>query len=224
LLPDAHTHRRLQRALAVGIQPGSLATLQRLTAEWLDRSPAAVVFLDLNRRTVFRNLRAEALCSQGDGIQLRANGIALAHKQDDDRLQGLIARALSPTNSPPPADTAMRAERPSGKRPYIILVTPANGAHPVSSSVQPAVSVTIIDPEHEDLPPVGRLREAFGLTEAEGRLASLLTTGAELREAAAKLGITYGTARARLTQIFQKTGTRRQAALMRLLLGVLNAP
>jgi DNA-binding CsgD family transcriptional regulator len=216
-------HRHLQRALAVGFQLGSLGTLQRLTAEWLDRSSAAVFFLDLRKRIVFRNLRAEALCSQEDGIRLHASGIVLLHKQDDDRLQGLIARALSPRTSPAFLDTAMRAERPSGRRPYIILVTPMKGAYPVLSSMQPAVSVMIIDPEHETSPPVRRLREAFGLTEAEARLAALLTTGAELREAAAKLKITYGSARARLSQIFQKTDTRRQAALMRLLLSVLDA-
>lgn len=39
-----------------------------------------------------------------------------------------------------------------------------------------------------------------------------------LRSAATKLGITYGTARARLAEIFQKTETRRQAELVRLLL------
>ncbi len=216
-------HRHLERALAVGFQLGSLGTLQRLTAEWLDRSPAAAFFLDGRKRIVFCNLRAEALRSKEDGIQLRANGIGLLHKQDDDRLQALIAQALSPKTSPTSLNTAMRAERPSGKRPYIILVAPVRGAYPVLSLIRPAVSVVIIDPDHEASLPGGRLREVFGLTEAEARLAALLATGAELREAAQKLGITYGTGRTRLAQIFQKTDTRRQAALVRLLLGVLHA-
>ncbi len=215
-------HRHLERALAVGFQLGSLGTLQRLTAEWLDRNPAAVLFLDRRKRIVFSNLRAEALCSQRDGIELRASGLALLHKRDDDRLQALIARALSPKPFPESSDTAMRAERPSGKRPYVILVAPVRGAYPVLSSMQPAVSVVVIDPEHEASLSGRRLREAFGLTEAEARLAALLTTGAELRDAAQRLGITYGTARTRLSQIFQKTDTRRQPALIRLLLGMLD--
>jgi DNA-binding CsgD family transcriptional regulator len=61
------------------------------------------------------------------------------------------------------------------------------------------------------------------LTEAEARLAALLGAGDELRSAAAKLGITYGTARARLSGIFEKTQTRRQAELIRVLLAGLMA-
>jgi DNA-binding CsgD family transcriptional regulator len=65
------------------------------------------------------------------------------------------------------------------------------------------------------------LQAAFGLTEAEARLAALLASGEELRFAAEKLGITYGTARTRLAEIFQKTETRRQAELMKILLTTL---
>jgi DNA-binding CsgD family transcriptional regulator len=44
-----------------------------------------------------------------------------------------------------------------------------------------------------------------------------LANGQELKSAAEELGITYGTARSRLAQIFQKTETRRQGELIRLL-------
>jgi DNA-binding CsgD family transcriptional regulator len=84
--------------------------------------------------------------------------------------------------------------------------------------VRPALCVFISDPEANRLVPAGRLEAAFDLTAAEARLAALLAAGDDLRSAAAKLRITYGTARARLAQIFQKTETRRQAELVRLLL------
>jgi DNA-binding CsgD family transcriptional regulator len=58
----------------------------------------------------------------------------------------------------------------------------------------------------------------FGLTEAEARLADVLAAGEDLRAAALKLRITYGTARTRLAEIFQKTNTHRQAELVTLLL------
>src|SRR5262249_5329397 len=58
------------------------------------------------------------------------------------------------------------------------------------------------------------LRCHFGLTPAEARLALQLVAGETLRAAAAKLGITYETARTELKNIFNKTGTCRQAELV----------
>jgi DNA-binding CsgD family transcriptional regulator len=69
--------------------------------------------------------------------------------------------------------------------------------------------------------PIDSLRGVFDLTEAEGRLAALLASGEDLKTAAQELSITYGTARARLAEIFQKTETRRQGELVNLLLTTL---
>ena len=82
--------------------------------------------------------------------------------------------------------------------------------------------MVITDPAATDLLPAERLQAGFGLTAAESRLAALLASGAELREAAARLGITYATARTRLAEIFQKTETRRQGELIRVLLTTLS--
>ncbi|MGJ3629601.1 helix-turn-helix transcriptional regulator [Sphingomonas sp. MMS24-JH45] len=58
----------------------------------------------------------------------------------------------------------------------------------------------------------------FGLTPAEIRLAvTLLNDDRSLRDAAASLGIAYGTARAQLASIFDKTQVRTQSHLLRLL-------
>ena len=114
----------------------------------------------------------------------------------------------------------MRAPRPSGKRPYAIVVAPLNSFYPGLAVLRPAVCVIIADPEAERPLPAERLRAVFGLTEAEAKLAAMLTTGEDLRAAAARLEITYGTARARLAAIFSKTETRRQGELIRLVLSV----
>jgi DNA-binding CsgD family transcriptional regulator len=61
---------------------------------------------------------------------------------------------------------------------------------------------------------IDRLRSHFGLTPAEARLALHLVAGETLRSAAAKLNITYETARTSLKKIFKKTETCRQAELV----------
>jgi DNA-binding CsgD family transcriptional regulator len=69
--------------------------------------------------------------------------------------------------------------------------------------------------------PIDRLRCHFDLTLAEARLALHLVTGETLRSAAAKLSITYETARTSLKNIFRKTGTCRQAELVVVILTAL---
>ena len=58
------------------------------------------------------------------------------------------------------------------------------------------------------------LRSHFGLTPAEARLALHLVAGETLRSAEVKLSISYETARTHLKNIFNKTGTSRQAELV----------
>ncbi len=213
-------HRHIERALAVGFRLGTLGTLQQCTTEMLDGNSTAILFLDDHQRVVYANHASDLLRSDGDGISLTDAGVTLLHKQENDRLQALIASALA-LIAAPGADASMRVTRPSGKRPYLILVTPASRRHPVLSSLRPAVCIVITDPEAQRPLSVRRLRTVFGLTEAEARLAALLATGEDLRSAAVKLRISYGTARVRLSEIFQKTETHRQGELIKLLLATL---
>lgn len=215
-------HRHIERALAVGFRLGSLGTLQQCTVEMLDGNPAAILFLDDRQRVVYANRAAEALRHGGDGISLTDAGVTLLHKQENDRFQTLMAQALTLIAAPGAnPGAAMRALRPSGKRPYLILVTPVSRRYPALSSLRPAVCIVITDPETQRPLPIRRLQVVFGLTEAEARLAALLATGEGLRSAGVKLGITYGTARTRLAEIFQKTETHRQGELIKLLLATL---
>ena len=62
------------------------------------------------------------------------------------------------------------------------------------------------------------LKHHFGLTSAEAAMAREVGSGAAVKECARRLGILYTTARTHLQHIFEKTGTRRQAELVRLLL------
>ena len=219
----ALVHGHLQRALAIGIRLGSLGATERCTSALLDRHPAAILLLDEHKCIVYANRRAEAFRTAADGIQLSRRGLVLARKQDNDKLQTLIAGVLSGA-ALPGVGGVMRAPRRSGKRAYGILVAPIAGRYPGLTAFRPAVCIIITDPETRTSLPIDRLRGAFGLTEAEAMLAALLATGEELRSAAAKLGITYGTARARLAEIFQKTDTRRQSELVSVLLTTLAMP
>jgi DNA-binding CsgD family transcriptional regulator len=62
------------------------------------------------------------------------------------------------------------------------------------------------------------LRGQFGFTPAEAALAVDILAGHDLAASALRRGITPNTARVHLRRLFDKTGTHRQAELMRLLL------
>jgi DNA-binding CsgD family transcriptional regulator len=64
-----------------------------------------------------------------------------------------------------------------------------------------------------------RLCALYGLSRAEARVAALLAQGHRLDETAQILGVAYETVRKHLKQIFSKTGTDRQAELVRMLVG-----
>lgn len=74
------------------------------------------------------------------------------------------------------------------------------------------------DPKHWTGDPFANLGQLYGLTPAESRLAWLLVGDRTLSEAAVQLGIKLSTARTVLKRVLAKTGTRRQASLVRLLL------
>jgi DNA-binding CsgD family transcriptional regulator len=62
------------------------------------------------------------------------------------------------------------------------------------------------------------LRDKFGLTPGESRLALRLVSGETLQTAASALDISYESARSVLKNIFAKTGTHRQAQLVVIIL------
>ncbi|UJR86769.1 helix-turn-helix transcriptional regulator [Sandaracinus amylolyticus] len=75
-------------------------------------------------------------------------------------------------------------------------------------------------PSIGSVPDVLTLQRAWGLTRMEARVARRLATGMRLKDVARDLGISQETARTHLKQLFSKTDTNRQVALVALLRGL----
>jgi DNA-binding CsgD family transcriptional regulator len=87
---------------------------------------------------------------------------------------------------------------------------------------QPAALVFFSDPGAHAGSRASVLSALYAVTPAECRLAGLLADGFELAGAAGLMKVTLETARSHLKAIFRKTGVRRQAELVRLVLGLPN--
>jgi DNA-binding CsgD family transcriptional regulator len=82
--------------------------------------------------------------------------------------------------------------------------------------------IFVNDPDKNTKPTVVQLREKFGMTPAEAGFAGEILKGDGIQAAADRLSISRATARTHLSRIFDKTGTRRQAELVRLLISTKN--
>jgi DNA-binding CsgD family transcriptional regulator len=80
------------------------------------------------------------------------------------------------------------------------------------------VAVFVIDPNAVADPSPEQLRAQFGLTAAEAAFACAIVRGQGVKECARTIGISEPTARTHLHRIFEKTGTKRQAELVRVIL------
>ncbi len=109
--------------------------------------------------------------------------------------------------------------RESIRRPLDVTLTRV----PCPSALAPhaprgLVHVRIVDTEAPITLDRHRLRELFALTSREQDIACLLADGYSLCEASDVLCVSQQTVRSHLKQIFCKTGTHRQAALIRSLI------
>jgi DNA-binding CsgD family transcriptional regulator len=119
----------------------------------------------------------------------------------------------------PASGGAMLVSRRRPKRPLQVVVTPFHSSSAFLSG-KPSALIFLSDPDAMPASRSSILRQLYGLTPTESRLADLLTAGHELGAAADQLTMTAQTARFHLKSVFRKTGTCRQTGLVRMVLGL----
>jgi DNA-binding CsgD family transcriptional regulator len=125
---------------------------------------------------------------------------------------GIMARG-------PGEDAVIAVHRPSGKRPLTLLVRSVKRAPRVlENNAGPSALVFILDPQLPVEAADAELRQLYGLTSTEARMANLLMEGKTLDECCDQLGIRRSTGRTHLQHLFEKVGVQRQSELVSLLL------
>ena len=210
----------LKQALKLYGRIAALETTRRGLADSLDRISTGLLILDASGRVLFVNRAAEQITRQDDGLRITRDGLATALPGESAALRRLVAGAALTTNgNGSGAGGELLLSRPSLRRPLAVAVSPLPKDEFLPSLPDvPAVAVFVSDPEAAGESDAALLARLYSLTPAESRLTAALMSGGDLREVSGALGVSYHTVRAQMKSVFSKTGTRRQAEFVQLLL------
>lgn len=107
-----------------------------------------------------------------------------------------------------------------GQPSLILTLSPVPGARPREAGPVPVALATLIDRATEPVLERGMLRDLFGLTEAESRVAEAYLRADTVKEVGESLGVSANTVKTHLAAVYLKTGCTRQAQLVRLLMSL----
>lgn len=168
----------------------------------LDGLRCGLLVCDAESRVTWMNRSARALTAGGrslqlHGHQLRAHNLAAsAALQEEIGRAGAETRFMSLGQGDDALHLALRTQC-AGEALVLIAVTRAGDAAAV---------------------PVSAWSRLLGVTAAEAALVAALVAGGTMEQHAQRRGISVGTVRCQLKQVLAKTGTHRQAELVRLAL------
>lgn len=205
LMPHLRQAYLTQRAMRTVTQ--MCATL----TETLHLVPSPVLVVDGAGRLEFANHSAEALLRSGDGLRLSRGVVAPADRDQVAGFSTMLAELARGANGARPPAHDIAVQRPAGDRPLLLrfAVLP-QGEHGDGARI--AIFIDLAGGVARN---IDRLEQSLGLTKAETRLLEGLVAGESLAALSEKHRVSVNTLRVHLSRLFQKTGTHRQAELVR---------
>ena len=204
LAPHLALARRVQRKLA-----GVTAAKSALEAG-LDRLTAAAFLVDGCGKVRHLNAAALGLLAQCREVSHCQGKLGFKDAKLNAAFQAAVKRAVCEEHR----SSALPVHL-AGSGPAEVLVAPL---HPGEALNAPMAFVLITAPARDVDAIARRLQQLYRLTPAEGRIAAMLAMGESVEQIALAKGVSDATLRTQLRSIFAKTGTRRQADIVRLAL------
>ena len=188
--------------------------------EALDLLNLGVAVTDSSGRLLFANQTTEQILLARDGLVLTDDRvIASVSRWSNPVIARAVQQAAQASRSGvrDSRDAILAVRRSQNKRPLTLLVRSLKSKTQQAGPTDPAVLIFIWDPELPVHDPQEGLRELFGFTTCEARLAKLLMEGKNVDECCQQMDIRASTVRMHLANLFAKTGVQRQGQLVSLL-------
>jgi len=182
-------------------------------------NPAGVILIGPGGGAVGWNSDGEAVFRQRLGL-IEAQGLRFFNPSNHEALTQARERLAAAG----PRQVIVKFAQAQDEAPHFAYVIPAAALPPGLAADLPPLAelgggvVAVLFPAMETTDRLwASLRDSFGLTPAETRLAARLKDGLTLKEAADELGVSVNTVRNQLRAVFDKMGLNRQSDLVRAL-------
>ncbi len=213
----------LSRSLGIflKLRAAEIGSANKLSA--LDAVPDGLMLFDGNLNINYANKAALRILRQGRALRINQVPGARTLVARDPRLQEKINKAISAATSLSQyggqhyAEPIVITRGPEGSA-ITLNVSSLARQHELTGEREACAIALICASDGPADMDSQVLEEAYGLTQAEIRVAHLLVEGDSLKTIASLLGITENTVRSHVKNIYQKTNARSRAKLVRLLL------
>ena len=200
----------------------------------LDRLKCGVVLIDATRDVRFANKAAESLLRQGETVQMGTRLLPNALRMHlnprlasvERRFQDALVRALLPLSQDATEhfSEALLLPDSDGRPACAVHVAPLPESHGFATAGATARAIVFLyDLQAASSVDPQVLCRIFDLTPAEALAALQITTGGTVEDMASRLGVSVNTFKTQLQAAYMKTGTHRQADLLKLLLSLASA-
>jgi DNA-binding CsgD family transcriptional regulator len=208
----------LRRTAQIRVELDRSELCPDLTLEAIDKLHDGVIFATADGAVTNLNASAERLLTSiNSGISISQGRLRCARADQTMKLQKLLAQASGIDKVSQRQGGALTVHREHEAKSLTVLCVPLGESRRWSLDRQPTVLLLLSDTARSTRASADLLRDLFGLTPAETRLAIRLGGGMSLTDAAAELGVAKATVRSQLNAVFQKTQTNRQGELVQLL-------
>lgn len=208
----------LKRAVQINNRLAANEINENLTQRLLQMCDNGALVADADGHVLYANAIAETWFGPAGGLRIDGGVLSCDHPDQALKLRDLIAASARGGLDDSGGQIQIRA--PQGE-PLRLVVAPIRRRLPMLAPGHP--SVILFDDLRATIqlaPDDGceRLARRYGLTQAETAFLREIVRGDGKQAAAIRRGISFTTARTHLSRIFDKTGVRRQAELVRLAL------
>jgi DNA-binding CsgD family transcriptional regulator len=185
----------------------------------VDTFATGLIVTDAAGRILFANAAAETLLRRSDGLTSRQGRVVARDPALQSAMAAAIAGAVTLAARLPGTDAGgLLLPRGAGQEPLRIGIWPLPPDSTAGPGAQgPRALLTVTDPSDGIKPDIAAFAAMYRLTPAEADVAERLADGMALADMAERRGVLMSTLRSQLAAVFAKTGTQRQAELVRLL-------
>ena len=211
-----HLRRAVTISQLLDVRAVAAATFESV----IDRAGAPILVVDGQLGVLHANGAAQALLNARDALIFNGQRLATAVPAVTQALAMAVAQAAENEAAIGHRGLAIPLLAADGKA-QALHVLPLRGGVLRPGLVNRAVAAIFVSSSVPETADAGALvAQLFGLSASEARVFDLIAQGLTPAEAAERLGIGVSTVRTHLLHIFDKTGVRRQADLVRMAAGL----